>query len=416
MVMFSALRRFTLVDESGARARLLDASIELLEEDYPPVTQLFFLDGGGRRSTLPWESVRGFDWRAREVRVDGLSSGRRAPTDSLSKEVLLGRDVMDALVLDLQNRMATRANDLSLEEDDGRLLLRAADTSARAVLRRLTRGLFGHTPENMLYDWKYVEFLRGDPRAVRNGAGYHLRIKRLPPGEIARIAEEIPYLHAAELLTLLPDPIAAATIEAMSPERQLQVFEELDEEQGRRLLEEMSPDVAADIVGRLQPDEARLYLERLPKETGERVVELLRYPEDTVGGIMTNEVVSLPEHLTVAEARERARSRIKEARFVFLIYVVADDESKELRGLISLRNLFIAGDDERLAEIMDPFVTVLHPLDDATDAAYRVINSHLAAMPVVDQGRKLVGVVTVDAAVALVAPSDWRGQAPRVFS
>lgn len=263
--------------------------------------------------------MQDIDWRACQIRVTDLAAGQVAPPESLKQEVRLRQDILDALILDLQNRRATRANDLWLEEENGRLFVRAADASTGAILRRVSRGLYSHVPKGALYDWKYIEFLRGDPQAVKSGAGYHLRITRLPPGEIARLTDLLPYLHAAELITLLPDPIAADTLEAMSPERQLQVFEELDEPQAIRLLALMAPDVAADLVGRLQTDTARRYLGVLAKPQSERIIELLRYPEDTVGGLMTNDVVFAEGNLTVAEARRALRERLKEPDFVNLI-------------------------------------------------------------------------------------------------
>jgi magnesium transporter len=238
----------------------------------------------------------------------------------------------------------------------------------------------------------------------------------LPPGEIARLCEPLPYLHAAELITLLPDPKAVDALEAMSAERQLQVFEELDEEQSVRLLAIMAPDVAADIVGRLQTGTMQHYLELLPKKQGERIIELLRYPEDTVGGIMNNDVVYARADLTVREAREYLRERLKAPEFVFLIYIVDDEKARRLRGLISLRNLFTSDDEQVLEEIMDPYVSTLRPLDSAKEASYKVLNSHLAAMPVVGKDGQLIGLVTVDAAVAQVAPRIWSTQAPRIFS
>ena len=114
------------------------------------------------------------------------------------------RDVIDALVLDLHNRRATRANDLWLEEENGKLLLKAADASSLAILRRLSHGLFGSGPSRAAYDWKYIEFLRGDPHAVKNGAGYHMRIERLPPGEIAGLCRGAIGRAAGRLLTLKP--------------------------------------------------------------------------------------------------------------------------------------------------------------------------------------------------------------------
>jgi magnesium transporter len=202
----------------------------------------------------------------------------------------------------------------------------------------------------------------------------------------------------------------------MSPERQLQVFEELDEEQAVKLLALMAPDGAADLVGRLQTKTMKHYLELLPKKQGERIIELLRYSEETVGSLMTNDVVYVPVNFTIAEAREQLRESLKAPDFVFLIYVVDDLKTKRLRGLISLRNLVTAGDEERLEEIMDPYVTTLNALDPAKEAAYRVINSHLAGMPVVGNEGQLLGVLTIDAAIAQVAPASWTAIAPRIFS
>jgi magnesium transporter len=414
--MLSQLRRFVLTDDQGRRARLLDLSIALLEGDYPPVTRLYFLNSRKKKHSLPWDDVKSVDWPARVIKVADLEAAQGESTDSMAREVLLGDGILDALVLDLQHRRATRANDLCLEEENGKLLLRSADTSFNAMLRRLTEGRFGRVSSEALYDWKYVEFLRGDPQAVRSEAGRHLRISRLPPGEIARLTDPLPYLHAAELITLLADPKAADTLEAMMPERQLQVFEELEEEQALRLLAMMAPDIATDLVGRLQTSTMRRYLERLPRKQAERIIDLLRYPEDTVGGIMTNDVVFACGNWTVAEARETLREPLQDPDFIVLIYIVEDEKSRRLRGLISIRNLITSDDDRRLEEIMDPYVTTLSPLAPAQEAAYRVIDSHLAALPVVGQEGQLLGLVTVDAAVAQVAPPSWTAQAPRVFS
>lgn len=415
--MFSKLRSFALRDEQGRGAKLIDLAIDLLESDYPLITKLFFRNAARKQLCLPWEAVKTIEWRRHQITVSNLTIDP-APADELvAKDVLLGRDVIDALVLDLQNRCATRANDLWLKEEQGRLLLNAVDTSAHAVLRRLSLGRFGGFRSKSLYDWKYVEFLRGDPLAVRNGAGYRMRINRLPPGEIAGLSGALPYLHAAELLTLLPDAVAADTLELMSLDRQLQVFGVLDDEQALRLLALMAPNAAADLLGRFGGDvETCYYLDRLPKQHGERIVELLRYPEDTVGGIMTNDVVSVRASITVKQARLALRDRLKMPDFAHFIYVVEDDQTRKLRGTVSLRDIVTAKENKHMEQIMNPYVITLYPLQPASDGAYRVLNSHLAALPVVGKEGQLIGIVTVDAAVAEVAPQNWSTQAPKIFS
>ncbi len=352
MVMLSKFRHFRLRDESGQQYRLGDLAVALLESDYPAVTRLLYKNCEREQMMLPWDAVKSIDWRYSQIEVRNFGDAEPVTPESVGKEVLLRRDVVDALVLDLHNRRATRANDLWLEEENGQLLLKAADTTSWAVLRRLSRGLFGSRPSRAPYDWKYIEFLRGDPRAVRNGAGYHMRIKRLPPGEIAGLSSSLPYLHAAELLTLLPDPVAADTLEAMAPERQLQVFGELE--------------------------------------------------------------VTFDQ--SIREARLKLRESLKQTDFTHFIYVVESAASRALRGTTSLQHLIMAEDEQPLQEILNLYVTTLDPLEPADAGAYRVLNSHLAALPVVGREKRLLGILTVDAAVMQVAPESWSVQAPKIFS
>jgi magnesium transporter len=414
MPFFSILRRQPVTDGRGRRARLVDLAIDLLGGDHPPIHRALVTTGDEIRALGP-EAIR-----AARIEPSGLvvaDLDLAEPADDGDAEIRLGRDVLDALVLDLEHRRATRANDLLVDGDEGALALRAADVGVRAIVRRLTLGRCVCEPrEHDLYDWRYVEFLRGDASAVRPGAGTRLRIGRLPAGEIAGLASAVPYRHAAELLTLLPDPLAADALEAMEEQRQLQVFEELDEAQRRNLLALMAPDIAADLVGRLRPDDARTALELLPTARRERVIRLLKFPDDSVGGLMTDDVVAAPADWTVGEARERLRERLREPDFIYFVYVVADLKSMRLRGVVTLRDLLVVDESRTLGEVANDYLVALQPVEDARTAAFRVLESQLAALPVVGRDMRLLGALTVDAAVRTAAPARWRAQAPRVFS
>jgi magnesium transporter len=416
MAMLSKLSYFRLLDNAGGRQALADIAVALLKSDYPAVTGFLYRNSEGKRMMLPWRAVKGIDWRHAQINVRSFDSAQSVTEESLRREILLQRDVIDALVLDLHNRRVTRANDLWLEEENGKLLLKAADTSSLAILRRLSRGLFGSGPSRAPYDWKYIEFLRGDPQAVRNGAGYYMRIKRLPPGEIAGLCSSLPYLHAAELLTLLPDEVAADTLTAMLPNKQVQVFGELEDEQAVRLLAKMRANDAANLLRRLTVESTKSFLKRLPRARSEKLVDLLRYPEATVGGIMTNDMVTLILDQTVREALLRLRDHLKQTDFTHFLYVVESEANRVLRGTTTLQDLIVADDERRLNEIMNIYVTTLDPLEPADAGAYRVLNSHLAAMPVIGREKQLLGIVTVDAAVMRVAPQSWTVQAPKIFS
>jgi CBS domain-containing protein len=414
--MFSELRRFRLEDERHRAAQLRDVAVDLSAGDYPPVTRIFYRGQAKQQSELPWDAVTSLDVRRRRMLVTDLTAGRAAPAEALKQSVLLSRDIMDAMVLDLANRHAMRANDLWLRSDSGRLWLGAADISPWAVLRRLGRGYLGRGGEHHLLDWKDVEFLRGDPKGALEGRDYHRRVASLQPSEIARLLDAVPYLHAAELLTLISDPFAADTLEVMKAERQTQVFEELDEDQAVRLLALMAPESATDLLGRLQPERAERFLDALPPERRAPIIDLLRYPEDTAGGIMTNQLVTVTRDLTVGEARHQIRDALREPDFVYYVYVLEDSESRTLAGVVTLRDLLVWDEGERLADRMQRAVATLQPLMPAIEAARRVADQHLAALPVVGQNRRLLGAVTADAALIQISPPSMSGEEPRVFT
>jgi CBS domain-containing protein len=384
--------------------------------EYPPVTHLYFRQGD-KLGRMEWSSVKELDYKNRLIKVPDMSRAEETSYEKLGSVVLLIEDILDGLIIDLRLRTTTRATDLRLSAEEGGLRLRSADASIGAMLRRVTRGYYRWINRNSLYDWKYVEFLRGDPEEVANGAGYHRRIARLAAGEIARLADYIPYLHAAELLMLLPDNKAADVLEAMSIERQLQVFEELDEKEAVNLLSLMSPDLAADLAGRLHPPTMKYYLKKMPKVEADRVVELLRYPEDVVGGVMINDMIFCAAYISVGEAKEHLRTHLKNLDFISLIYLVENKRSRTLKGVVTLREILSAQDDKQpLEEMMDPFLSTLDPNESAVEAAYRLVYDQLQAMPVTDADGQLIGVMTVDAALRQLLPASSTLQTYRVFS
>ena len=413
MVMLTQILRYDISDKAGRSARVADLCIDVLEDDYPTVTHILF-DHSGKLCQEELGNVAEFDWANKRIVMESLD--RCDEQDEEDKHVLLVRDIMDALVLDLLGRRTTRVCDLRLLEEDGVLRLVGADAGLGAMIRRVTGGRIGRVAKESIFDWKYVEFLRGDPSAVDNGAGYRLRINRLPAGEIARLADYVPYLHAAELLNLLPDDKAADVLQSMPIERQLQVIDELSEDEAVGLLERMSPDLATDLIGRLQLETMREYLAKLSSDRREKIVQLLRYPENSVGGVMTNDLVVVPADLTTGEAQSRVHEQIKHVEFISLVFVVDSEPDGKLRGVISLRELLAAGPEELIEREMDPYVATLTPFESAGEAAHRIVGGQLEAMPVVGPGGKLIGAMTISSAISLLVPASSGLRGVRVFS
>ena len=412
MVMLTQVLRFAVRDEAGRHAPVSDLAIALLDDDYPPVTHIYFEENGNKRR-VAWDLVTDLDIMGRSLRVNDINS---AETADAEHDVLLKRDILDSLILDLLGRRTTRVCDLLLDANDGQLRVKAADGGIRCMLRRILRGSWPAADQESMFDWKYVEFLRGDPDAVRNGAGYRMRIGRLPAGEIARLSDYIPYLHAAELLKLLPDEKAADVLEATAIERQVQIIDELDETEAINLLCLMAPDLATDLAGRLELSMMRRYLSKMPPECREPIVELLRYSEDSVGGAMTNDIIALPAGLDRAAAKKSVEGVLENVRFTSLIFIIDNENDRRLCGMVSLRDLLAADETTSLEELMDPYVQTLSPYDDAKNAAYRIVGSQLPAMAVVNTTGRLLGAMTIEAALPRLLPPTSSIQRVKIYS
>lgn len=324
------------------------------------------------------------------------------------------RDVLDGMVLDLKNHRGTRANDLLLREERGEWRVQAVDTSLHALLRRLTRGMWKRkSGDGELLDWRYVEFLRGQPESVPQEGAYRGKISRLPPGDIAALTESVSYLHAAELLLLLEERTAAAVFQSLPAPRQVQVHGELSEARQAALLNLMSPDLACELLGRLGRKKTEELLPCLGLEQRLRLLGLLRFPGHLAAGRMTNDLLSLPRHTTVEGARQAFAAR--PPRFYQFLYLTND--SQQLVGIVTSAQLIAAADPKQtLEELATPYVNAIPADQPARPAAYEVLRSQLAALPVVGNKGELLGVFTVDLALDTVLPPAMGNQLPRVFT
>jgi len=241
------------------------------------------------------------------------------------------------------------------------------------------------------------------------------KLSRLHPVEIARLAEAFSYQQGAEIVESLDDETAAEMLEEMPAERQAQILGDMDEERAADILEHMSPDEAADVLGDLPEEKAEDLLLRMEDEEQADVAELLPYADDTAGGLMTNEFVTLPLDLSVSEALARLREMAETPNMIYYLYVVAAEDSWKLVGVIALRSLILADPSAPLRHVMRTDFQVAHPDDRAGDVAQKIAEYNLLALPVVDEAGDILGIVTVDDAIEILLPRDWRQRLPRLF-
>ena len=130
---------------------------------------------------------------------------------------------------------------------------------------------------------------------------------------------------------------------------------------------------------------------------------------------MTTEFVTVPRDLTVGEALARLREMAETPNMIYYLYVVESEKSWKLVGVIALRSLILADSSVPLAEVMRSDLQVALPDQAAIDIAQKIAEYNLLALPVIDEAGEILGIVTVDDAIEILLPKDWRQRLPRLL-
>ncbi|OLE55360.1 MAG: hypothetical protein AUG51_03540 [Acidobacteria bacterium 13_1_20CM_3_53_8] len=413
MLYLSQVLGRPILDLDGERvAAIKDVIVRLGEDEHPPVTGFV---ARYRRRDFFLQRWRIAEFNAGGVRLNSDILDLR-PFARRENEVMLARDVLDKQLIDVDGKRVVRVNDVQLIEAAGEWRVTGADVSLQGLWRRLMpAGFVGSHRTVEVIDWADVGYLATDAATVQLKSSRG-KLARLHPVEIARLAEALSYQDGAEMIESLDDETAAETLEEMPPEDQARIIGDMDEERAADILEWMSPDEAADVLGDLPEEKAEDLLNRMEDEEQADVAELLPYEDDTAGGLMTTEFVTLPRNLTVGEALARLREMAETPNMIYYLYVVEEENSWKLAGVIALRSLILADPDVPLEEVMRDDFQVAHTGDAARDVAERIAEYNLLALPVVDEAGDILGIVTVDDAIEMLLPKDWRQRFPRVFS
>ncbi len=215
--------------------------------------------------------------------------------------------------------------------------------------------------------------------------------KTLHPGDQVEIFELLNAEKKAELLSRLDIYSTAILFNTQEDDETLEAVESLTIDRLADVLDEMEPDEAADLLGDLPADQAAEALEKM--EDTEDVLELLKYPDETAGGRMTTDFISLSTDVTSTEAIETLRKIEPDNEAPYYIFVT---ENEKLVGILGLRELVVASPDTKIGELFDPEVFHVNAWMDQEEVALTMTTYDLAALPVVDDSHHLVGVITHD--------------------
>jgi magnesium transporter len=233
-------------------------------------------------------------------------------------------------------------------------------------------------------------------KLIRRGAYPNLTnvVAKTHPADIAHLFRYLDQKEQRVFFNLIEDSeTAASVLSELDHGTGAQLLEKIDTETITGILQEMPYDDAVDIIRNMPEEKAEEILQIMEDEHSDEIEELLKYGEDTAGGIMATEIFSLREDMTVKEA-VAALQEAKDVEMVFYVYVT--DEHNHLVGVLSLRNLLTVPPGTRLRNIMTTDVISVRTDMDQEEVAHLVAKYDILAIPVVDEGNKLMGIITVD--------------------
>ncbi|RKX34932.1 MAG: magnesium transporter [Verrucomicrobia bacterium] len=221
------------------------------------------------------------------------------------------------------------------------------------------------------------------------------RLRATPAVDIAHLIEHFDTDEQRHILRLISEELAADVVSELRPEESAELLGEMGQERAVQIVGHFDPDDATDIIAELDEDDRSRILSDLTPEQVETVTQLLSYPEDSAGGIMTTEFASVSPEMHVDEAIARVRTKSREVETIYYIYVL--DGDNRLVGVASMRDLILARSGNLIADVMEPeLFGIVSPETDREEVAHLVAEYNLLAVPVVDGAGRILGIVTHD--------------------
>lgn len=424
MIFLSTLLHESIYDSANHRIGTLHDISVSLNETFPVITALIVNpSSGSHKLIIPWSQVHSIEELPIRLTV---SQPEIISYDPHNDEFLLKRDILDKQIVDTQGIRVVKVNDLSLAQIKKTARLVGVDISFSGLLRRLglqsamnaLHRLFPKGLNDRTVTWNYVEPIQvtyagtGQLTPVLAGVGaggiepqVQLNVSRtkladLHPADIADILEQLDLEEAEAMLDRLDTETAADTLNELEYPIQSELLSELDPEHASDLLERLDPDDAADILADLPRAESERLLSLMPIAEAQPIRDLLRYGAQTAGGIMTNEVLVLPQESTVENALVYLRQHSSHLEMVYYLFIV--DQEQHLMGVVSLRQLVTSEPTVRMEDLMDRDVIKVQIDTDQEEVARLIARYDLLALPVVDAENHLRGLITVDDVIDVI--------------
>ncbi len=339
--------------------------------------------------------------KARELLNVTCSGLIELSNDEVINGLLLVENILDKQIVDLNGRKLVRVNDVRLATLPAGTFAVAVDIGIEGLLRRIgvsipikrILSLFRVNIPSKYILWDDVQAIDFSNFNIKLSKSY-AKLHTLHPSDLADILEDLGKKSSTSVFSALDEEKAADVLEEMETQTQIHIIESLPVNKAADVLEKMPADEVADILDEMEDEKAEILLKEMDSESSQEVRELLEYPENSAGGLMTTDVLSFRSELTVDEIIRELRLKKPEPSELYTLFVT--EKNDELVGTFNLRDLIIAQPETSVSEIMKSEPVFLYDNQKIDDIAETISKYNLLAVPVVDHDNLLQGMVVVD--------------------
>lgn len=406
LLMLRQILHGEVLDAGGERrGRVVDCVCRFSDTGYPRIKGLV-IEIGGRNLFLPMASIT--ELGPSTVKL-AASAGDLGPFERREGEVLLAEDVLGRRMIDVAKGRLIVADNLALAHVGDAWRLAGVAPGRPGLLQGLLNWGGSGDPHGPLVDWADIEPFVGHVPTARLLMPLQ-GLKRLHPAQIADLVEHASHEEGVEILgAVQPDSeLTADVFEELDPEHQREFLRDRSDQEAAAVLDDMELDDAADLLFDLPQERRAGVIAALPPDRQAKLRRLLQYNPEVAGGMMSLDVITVPESANATAAIERVRSASDDVPPALLgdIFVIADDGT--LLGSIGASDLLRAGAGQSAGELPGLVRARVRADADLAEVALMMSDYNLTAAPVVDEHDHLVGAISVDDVVEQLIPDDWR--------
>jgi CBS domain-containing protein/sporulation protein YlmC with PRC-barrel domain len=366
----------------------------------PEVVSFLVTRPYGHKSLLvPWAKVEKLDDHQLVV---GVKTPEEIEGEPEAGQVCLRDHLLDKKVLDCDDDDVEVVYDIKLALRSGRLYATDVDCSRSAFLRRiglkfvanLIQGLADRIRVDNLIPWTYVQRLPDDISSFKGDLKLNVLKAKLPeihPVDLADILEELDPDERLAIFNALDTEHASDTLEEVEPRVQRELISAIEKTRASELINDMTPAQAADILAELPANDVDVILERVDAEDAVKIRHLVEHHEEAIIHFASSHAIQLPPTMTVEHVIGDYRTLARDADVVMYVYIVGED--KKLIGVVDIKELLQANPDVRLEDIMTTNLVWLRQSDPVKEASRLFKRYNFRAIPIVDDGDRMVGVI-----------------------